>query len=554
MAQDQRRERLRRARRAGRVRRVGVTTAVLILAVVALTVTRVETGGGTAAPLQVATTTRTNVIVILTDDQRPETLGAMPHLQSLLVKHGVTFANSFVSDSLCCPSRASILTGNYAHTTKIYDNHPPNGGALEFKKSGDQNSTIATWLKAGGYETGLFGKYLNAYRGGVPPGWDRWVSFETVGHRADGTGAYPDAAAYSEYSVYSNAPGACRDGLDSCKLPKQKTYSTTYFGNAATHFIDTAPASKPVFVYYAPYAPHAPSIPQRRYAQRFPHLRPYRPPSFNEANVSDKPPWIRQLPRFDHVEDQQIDADRRAQFQTLLTVDDEVAAIVRSLRRTHRLAHSVILYASDNGVSWGEHRQSAATKQLAYEEDLRVPLVVRYEPYTSRPSIDHHLVVNIDWAPTLADIAGVAHPATAGRSFTPLLGKGRLATPWRTQFLLEHLDGNPPSLAPSFCGIRSTRYMYARYQGAYQELYDLKKDPFELQNIASDPAEAPVIARMRTLLLRECRPPPPGYTGGGPKTFIHTIPRKLSPCVRAVNRLRRYHQLFYESGYAACKK
>ena len=309
-----------------------------------------------------------------------------------------------------------------------------------------------------------------------------------------------------------------------------------------------------MFVYYAPYAPHAPSTPQRRYALSFPHLKPYRPPGFNEANVSDKPPWIRDLPRFDHVEVQQIDADRRAQFQTLLTVDNEVAAIVRSLRQTHRLAHSVILYASDNGVSWGEHRQPPVSKQLAYEDDLRVPLVVRYEPYTSHPSIDRHLIANIDWAPTLADIAGVAHPATAGRSFAPLLGKGRLAKPWRTQFLLEHLNGNPPSLAPSFCGIRSTRYMYALYQGGWQELYDLRKDPYELRNIASDPAEAPVIARMRALLARECVPPPPGYTGRGPKIFVQTIPRKLSPCVQAVNRLRRYHQLFYASGYAACKK
>ena len=137
------------------MRLVRGVAAVLVLVVVVVTVTRFETGGGSAARLppglRVATTTRTNVIMIVTDDQRWDTLWAMPHVQSLLVKHGVTFANSFVSDSLCCPSRASILTGNYAHTTKIYDNHPPNGGALEFQKSGDQNSTIATWLKAGGY-------------------------------------------------------------------------------------------------------------------------------------------------------------------------------------------------------------------------------------------------------------------------------------------------------------------------------------------------------------------------------------------------------------------
>jgi len=195
-------------------------------------------------------------------------------------------------------------------------------------------------------------------------------------------------------------------------------------------------------------------------------------------------------------------------------------------------------------------------RALTYMGDhkARVPLVVRYEPYTSRPSIDHHLIANIDWAPTMASIAGVPQPATAGRSFAPLLGKGRLRTPWRTQFLLEHLDGNPPSLAPSFCGIRSTRYMYALYQGGWQELYNLHKDPFELQNIASRPAEAPLIARMRALLHRECQPPPPGYTGAGPRTFRHSYPRVLTPCVQAVNRLRRYHQLFYQSGYAVCNK
>jgi N-acetylglucosamine-6-sulfatase len=487
-----------------RRKHIVIVAAALAAAAVALALARAATGGGGKARgpsgLVVATTTRTNVIVILTDDQRWDTLWAMPHVRALLQRHGVTFANSFVSDSLCCPSRASILTGNYAHTTGVYDNHPPNGGAPVFRTRGDANSTLATWLHAGGYDTGLFGKYLNSYGGGVPPGWDRWVAFDYE-------------PSYSPYYVYSNEPGACR-ARSSCRLPGQvHAYSTTYFGSAAKRFIDTAPAGKPVFVYYAPYAPHLPSFPQTRYQNRFADLRPFRPPSFDEANVADKPPWIRSLPRLGPVRAAQIDAVRRAQYQALLTVDDEVAGIVRSLRETHRLAHSVILFSSDNGVTWGEHRLSAASKQVPYDEALRVPLVVRYEPYTSRPSTDRHLIVNVDWAPTLAAIAGVAHPAVEGRSFLPLLGRGRLAQPWRTQFLLEHMDGNPPSLAPSFCGIRSTGYMYARYHGGYQELYDLRTDPFELTNVASRPGEAPVIAHMRALVSRECRPPPPGYAG-----------------------------------------
>jgi arylsulfatase A-like enzyme len=279
----------------------------------------------------------------------------------------------------------------------------------------------------------------------------------------------------------------------------------------ARNFIDTAPASKPVFVYYAPYAPHLPSFPQHKYATRFPNLKPYRPPSYNEADVSDKPPWIRSQPRLDTVGGEQILAERQAEYRTLLTVDDEVGDIVDALRATHRLAHSVILFASDNGVSWGEHRLLVGSKQLPYEEAIRVPLVVRYEPYTTRPSTDRHLIVNTDWAPTLAAIAGAPHPAVEGRSFLPLLEHQKPRPAWRTQFLLEHMNGNPPSIAPDFCGIRSTGFMYARYTGGFEELYDLKTDPFELRNVARVPSEAGELAHMRLLTKRECNPPPPGY-------------------------------------------
>jgi arylsulfatase A-like enzyme len=483
-----------------RWKRVALAGAVLVVAAAVLATTRIADGGGasTGSHVVVATTKRPNIIVILTDDQRWDTLWSMPNVQRLLVHHGVTFANSFVSNPLCCPSRATILTGNYSHTTRVYDNHPPHGGAPVFKARRDDRSTIATWLHADGYATGLFGKYLNSYTGGVPPGWDRWVAFDYE----------PD---YHPYFVFTNLPRRC-PGRPACRLKREvSVYSTRYFANMARNFIDSAPASKPVFIYYAPYAPHLPSFPQHKYADRFPNLKPYHPPNYNEANVSDKPPWIRRLPRLDSVQGAQILAERRAEYQTLVTVDDEVGDLVAALKATHRLAHSVILFASDNGVSWGEHRLLAGSKQLPYEEAIRVPLVVRYEPYTTRPSTDRHLIVNTDWAPTLAAIAGAPHPAVEGRSFLPLLRHQQPRPAWRTQFLLEHMDGNPPSIAPDFCGIRSTGFLYVRYTGGFEELYNLRYDPFELRNIGHEPSQAGELAHMRLLTKRECNPPPPGY-------------------------------------------
>ena len=333
-----------------------------------------------------------------------------------------------------------------------------------------------------------------------------------------------------------------------------EAYSTTYFGKAATHFIDTAPKNKPVFAYYAPYAPHLPSFPQRRYANRFAHLPQYRPPSYNEANVSDKPPWIRELPRFDPVQGEQIYAERQAEYQTLLTVDNEVGAIVASLRgdapprpqrdpvrvrQRRQLGRAPPVRGQQAGaIRRGAARTAGRALRAGHERaDDRQP-----------PDREHRLGAHS------GAIAGAPHPATEGRSFLRCSGSAQPEPPWRTQFLLEHMDGNPPSLAPAFCGIRSTRYMYARYTGGYQELYDLKKDPFELQNVASDPAEAGVIARMRALLAASAGRRRPAIRPRRPRVYVQTIPRRLSPCVQAVNKLRRYHQLFYQSGYAACKK
>ncbi|HEY2788246.1 MAG TPA: sulfatase [Gaiellales bacterium] len=467
--------------------------------------TIVSIGGGTTEPppkgagtASVATTKRPNIVVILTDDQRFDTLWAMPQVQSLLVDHGITFKNAFVTNSFCCPSRATILTGNFSHTTGIYGNAPPHGGAPDFRKYGDDRSTIATWLHGAGYDTGLFGKYLNDYGGPyIPPGWTHWDTFNY-------------AFRYYGFQAYTNSQTQC-SGRPSCKVDYGKNqYSTTVFGEAAAQFIRTAPAAKPLFVYYAPFAPHEPDVPATQYANRFQNLPLWRPPNYDRVNAS-QPDYIKNRAPLTKRQVRLLAQFRRRQYATLLSVDDEVGSIVDALRASHRLSNTMIVFASDNGLAWGAHRLPSAEKRIPYDEATRVPFVVRYDPMTPTPRTDSHLIVNIDWAPTFAALASVSHPHVEGRSFLPIVQGTTISPPWRTSFLLENWDGSPKTLAPTYCGIRSTRYLYVRYGTGEEELYDQLHDPFDLHNVARSPAYAGVLGRNRAEMLRDCRPPPPGY-------------------------------------------
>ena len=287
-------------------------------------------------------------------------------------------------------------------------------------------------------------------------------------------------------------------------------YSTTVFGEAAAQFIRTAPAAKPLFVYYAPFAPHEPDVPATQYANRFQNLPPWRPPNYDRVTPS-QPAYIKDRAPLTRRQVKLLAQFRRRQYATLLSVDDEVGSIVDALRASHRLSNTMIVFASDNGLAWGAHRLPSAEKRIPYDEATRVPFVVRYDPMTPKPRTDSHLVVNIDWAPTFAALAGVSHPHVEGRSFLPLVQGTPISPPWRTSFLLENWDGSPKTLAPTYCGIRSTRYLYVRYGTGEEELYDQLHDPFDLHNVATSPAYAGVLARNRAEMLRECRPPPPGY-------------------------------------------
>ena len=427
---------------------------------------------------------RPNIVLILTDDQRWDTLWAMPEVRRLLVADGATFSNAFVVNPLCCPSRSSILSGDYSHTTGVYSNGGPHGGFSAFH----DRSTIATWLHDAGFDTGLVGKYLNQYPGGyVPPGWDTWNAMVMN----------PDAGGF--YYDWSLSRG--RQVIHFGDRPED--YSTNVLASRAVRFIRSADG--PLFLYFAPWAPHGDPVPAPGDGDAFAGLKPFRPPSYDEADMSDKPEYIRSAPAFGRQKTRIVDAYRRGQYQALLAVDRAVGGIVDALRDTGRLDDTMIVFASDNGLAWGEHRWDS--KQVPYEESIRVPLVIRYPPLTSEAATVPQMALNIDLAPTFAALAGVPAPYVDGRSLLPLL-RGT-ATRWRRDFLIEHVRTDRRLPVPTYCAVRTTHQLFAVYVTGESEYYDLRTDPYELQNRAEDPHTLSARQALARRLHDLCNPPPP---------------------------------------------
>jgi N-acetylglucosamine-6-sulfatase len=409
-----------------------------------------EIGGDVPArrrtSLSPAAGTPPNVVLIVSDDQSYETEKFMKHS---IGPGWTSFKNAEVSTSLCCPSRATILSGQYAEHTGVRTNKE--GWRL------DDRSTLATWLSPK-YRAGLFGKYLNYYPWGrgldyVPPGWDVWHAF----YRMPG---------YYGYELLSTGGRLARYGH------KPSDYSTDVLANQAVRFIDqSATGDRPFFAYYAPFGPHRPRQPaprDRRKRVRHPGLLP----NFNERNVSDKPAWIR---RRSMVNARDMRGERRREMRTLLSVDEAVGRIVRTLRRDHELDNTVIIYLSDNGFSFGSHRY--VTKNCVYEECVHVPLQVRL-PGKNRRRVTTQ-VSNVDLASTISDLAGVQTDIPQdGRSLLPLIRRG--ASGPRRRLLLQ-VTGTIHATHPGW-GVRSNRYKYSRLKNGENELYDLRKDPFEMEN------------------------------------------------------------------------
>jgi len=425
---------------------------------------------------------RPSILLIVTDDQRWDTLWAMLEVQRSLVDRGVNFSESFTTSSLCCPSRASILTGEYPHTTGVYRQALPHGGFKSFRDT----TTIATQLHDAGYHTGFFGKYLDSYQhdaltGYVPPGWDRWVAF-----------------VHSQFFDY----GLTVDGEVRRRGVEPDDYSTDVLANHTEGFIRGTEG--PVFALFAPAAPHAPATPAPADEGGFGDLPAWRPPSFDEADRSDKPKHIQDLHPVGPERTANLEVLRRNQYRSLQAVDRAVARLLVALEDTGRLDDALVIFTSDNGLLWGEHRW--LKKEVPYEEAIRVPLVVRADAIVGEGArTDGHLVANIDLAPTIADVAGVDLPGAEGKSLVPLL-TGTAET-WRRALLIEHLRGANP--IPTYCAVRTERYLFASYDTGERELYDLHADPFELQNLSG--TESGIEGQLDKTLRSLCDPPPPGF-------------------------------------------
>ena len=423
---------------------------------------------------------RSNVIVVLTDDQRAGSFAAMPWLASQLARAGsgwTEFPDAFANTPLCCPSRASLLTGLFARHTGVLDN----GDGARF----DASSTLATWLHDEGYRTGLVGKYLNRYPFGrlpfVPAGWDRFVA------KRNQTGA----------TVYRGFRA-----IDQGSPVFVRSYATDWLADRAVGFVRTAPASQPFFLLFAPSAPHAPWIPAARHHGSFADLAIEEPPSV-VGTLRGAPPWVRSLPAPSAAQRTDWLEDRRRADETLLAVDEALHALVSALG--DRLDQTVIFVLSDNGYSFGEHRWVGKT--CPYEACVRVPLAVHASRLTLGTRAE--LVSMVDLAPTILDLAGVRAPATTdGTSFAGTIRAGDVTGGAADAVFLEWAGDER---IPAWIAVRTSDFKLIRYADGFEELFDLRgrrwpADPWETTNRATDPRAAGLLGHLRALLGRVLGP------------------------------------------------
>lgn len=423
-----------------------------------------------------------NIVLILTDDQDRATLEHMPNVQRLLADGGTTFENATFSFPLCCPSRASILRGQYPQNHDVLANAAPLGGEGKFRAESLDESTAATWLQAAGYRTGYSGRYLNQYGGTyVPPGWERWFA------HASGV----EGTRTNENGTLVDHPGV---------------YMDSYYADKAVAFAsNSARTGQPFFLHWATLAPHDPYLHEDQYDDDFKDAPLPRPPSFNEADVSDKPAYVRDMPRLTDEQIREFGRAHRDRLRSLQTVDAGVSKLVAALREQGELDETYFFFYSDNGYHLGQRRLYPAGKQTPYLEDSSFPLIVR-GPGVPVGATSEKLVLNNDLAPTFAALGGAAIPDFVdGRSIAPLL-RGE-DPPWRDAALIQALDtSDPRGPAPGYKAVRTEGWKYVEYATGEKELYDLSADPYELQSLHNDPAHTGKMATLKARLeaLKGC--------------------------------------------------
>ena len=502
---------------------------------------------------------RPNIVLIQADDAVLGDVKHMPNVRRLMVRGGTGFSNYFVSYPLCCPARTTLLTGQFSHNHRVLSNFRGNsGGYYTFRDLPgklNQENSLGPWLKRAGYRTAMVGKYLNEYgaldRREIPPGWDRWAAlldnstydYFNYAMNIDGRVRYWGDRGYAEKQLalarlfITDPPesfGELFAGFRSVFVPfdyfgsqKNRDYTMDVGGGYAARFVRrSAPAKKPFFLYYSPPGPHAedtshmqglrPGAPEpdprppQRYRHTFDEVPLPKPPSFNEADVSDKAENLKSLPSLSEAQIGEMTDDYRGRLGAVRAVDDQLGRIVRELRRAGELRNTFIIFNSDNGYLQGEHRLWGS-KFLPYENSIRVPTIIR-GPGVKEGGSRTGNSIDVDLAPTILDMAG-AKPGRVmdGVSLMPA-ARGKRKLP-RRKVLLQAMRPlfrfHTPLTAFDlpFYGVRTNRYKYLNWSFGETELYDMRQDPDELENLAADPAYAGTVARLQAEAerLRKCR-------------------------------------------------
>jgi arylsulfatase A-like enzyme len=452
----------------------------------------------------IAGDTRPNIVVIMSDDQDDTgSMEIMTKVKNLLSDQGVTFTNSFVTFPLCCPSRASFLTGQYSHNNGVKGNDLGTDGGYS-KLLPTEVNTLPVWLQDAGYTTALMGKYLNGFTDyglKIPPGWNTWMGLAST------------PPTYYNYPINEN-------GFIHVYGSGPAEYQTDVLAQKAADFIESrSGAAKPFFLWLTPYAPHngAPGVgvpePPQRYKNLFSTLALPTSPNFNEEDVSDKPIFLKQLTPF--MNQESIDyttANFQRRRETILGLDDMVEKVVNALKTSGKYDNTIIIYTSDNGYFRGEHR-IAVGKLLMYEEAIRVPLIIS-GPGVPKKQSRNDLVTNIDLPATVLAFANANSGRNAdGKSLIPVIQNS--AAPWRTAFLIEGLDQpySNGNIYGRFNAVRTLNYKYAEH-GSFanptstpeQEMYNLSADPYELASVHNNSDYGSAKTSLQSILdtLKNC--------------------------------------------------
>jgi N-acetylglucosamine-6-sulfatase len=526
------------------------TSAVLLSGVVAFLGV---VAAADARPASADRDGRPNILVVMTDDMAASDVALMPNVQRLLADKGTSFNDAIDSFPLCCPARATFITGQYAHNHGVKGNFHPYG----WYGMKNRGNTLPSWLQEAGYRTALIGKWLNGYggldaHGEVPKGFDIWrglldVSaydyFNFVMNRDGELRTWGDAefarklVEFAEIEVIPNPGGVAAilakltelfgpAPYDYWGTEHAEDYSPDVTGKITENLVRReGKRRKPFFIWWSVAAPHREDVsttlmgrpgpdprPAPRYAEKSKSYTLPRPPSFNEADLSDKASNMQSAARpMSEEQIAQLQLDYEGRAGSLLAVDDHVAKLIRVLRKTGQLKNTMIVFLSDNGWLQGEHRITG-DKFLPYEESIRIPLIVRGPGVPAGETV-HGQVSNIDFAPTLLDAADAKPGRTMdGVSLLPTIADPteRPERALEIEALAPLFEQNVPVNAwdRPYTGVRTDRYTYVVWtETGEKELYDRKADPYQLANVAGDAEYAEIEARLARKLtkLADCR-------------------------------------------------